>query len=299
MTNNKFSEFLKEVGHQVIEAGGGLWYDIYPRYYHIFMNFPDHIPIDPSLKDVDKLLGMKGFAVRYTCHPSHGRKSYHYSCSDRNYDVERLSPNVRSKVRRGLKRCVVRRLSFLELLKYNALDINDETLIRQGRRISAYNRRYLTRYYRTAGHFEIAEAWGAFAGKELAAYLVAFNIDDCAKIMHVRSDRELLRHYPNNALIYEYTKHALSTDNVTEVSFGLEPIQSELSSLGEFKMGMGYFKKPIGQMIVVNRYIRALVQNSYFEKIIEMIGNACSEESFKKLQGMLRICGELKKAKVL
>jgi len=285
MSTEAYAGFLQAIGHRVVQTDTTWWFNVYGG---VYMNFPFHRPVVPHKIEVEKLLGLSGLVARYTCPLSVGRRSYQIICDTANYDLENLSGNVRSKVRRGLKRCEVRPLAFEELDEAGAIELNSDTLVRQGRPVPHNLDAYWRRYYRAASNVPTAETWGAFVDRKLAAYLVAFRIEDCSNIFILRSSRTHLNAYPNNALMFVYLREALARPNITHVSFGLEPIQGALDSLDHFKSEMGFIHRPIGQRIVMNRMLAPLIGTQTCQILGRLAMSQATRERISKFVGMAR-----------
>lgn len=285
MSAERFAEYLENMGHTVVKSANAWWFNSAPL---VFQNFPFHLPASPTLGEVDSILATRGAAARYTCRLDQGRLSYKIACPDKNYDLKTLGGKARNQTRRGLENCVVRQLELSELPRLGALELDRDTHIRQGRSIPKNHHAHWLRYYEAARQSGLAEAWGSFVDDRLGAYLISFLIEGCANIFILRSDRGQLKQYPNNALVYSYTKTALSRKEVEEVSFGLEPIQTDLDSLDHFKTGMGYEKIPIGQRVQIHPLARLLCRGSLLNRLEEWSERRSNTERGRKLHGLFK-----------
>jgi hypothetical protein len=185
-----------------------------------------------------------------------GKLSYQIVCDDADYGIERLGANSRSKVRRGLKRCEVKPLSFGELA-VAGVQANVDTLGRQGRTTwlkGEHWRTYCSAAERTPG----MTAWGAYARGELAAFLVTVELDDCVEFLLARSRNDFLDAYPNNALIFRVAEEMLGNRGVRKVTFGLESLEP-VGPLDQFKFSMGFRAEPLRQRVVFHPVVRWLV----------------------------------------
>lgn len=132
MSAEDYSNFLRSMGHKVIRTKSACWYNVLPGFY---MNFPFHRPVEPDPYELREVMGRTGLAVRYTCAVEQGRPSYKTVCSDKDYGLSALPQKGRNRARRGLESCRVRQLEFKELEAIGAVQLNRDTLIRQGQRI--------------------------------------------------------------------------------------------------------------------------------------------------------------------
>ena len=109
MNRDEMATFLERLGHRVVRGKTCCWYE---QGWRFFAAIPHSLPISPDRAELRRVFGAaRCFGVRYVSSPdAPGRSSYALMLDDRAYDLESLSGNTRSKVRRGLKECQVRRL---------------------------------------------------------------------------------------------------------------------------------------------------------------------------------------------
>jgi len=285
MSAQQYAEFLERMGHHVVAGQAAWWFDAARG---IYQSFPFHRAIAPGLGEINRVLGLRGVAVRFPCLEGAGRASYRIVCAAKGYDFPQLTSKARNQTRRGLESCRVLRMSFLELERHGILEVNRDTALRQGRPVAQDADERWRKYYQTAEQTATMEAWVSLVGDQVGAYLIACRIDECFNILVVRSHRQHLKVYPNNALVYTVTKEALARPEVDEVSFGLESVQSELDSLDHFKEGMGYEKVAIGQRIELNRLLRPLMRGPVLRGVSRFAERRQGAEKFAKLAGMMR-----------
>lgn len=276
-------DFLRRMGHTVREASGMYWFNTNRG---VYSSFPYHRDIDARTLDLSAILGRDGIVARYGCPVDQGVASYRLVCSDPAYDFHALRSRTRTQVRRGLEACCVEQVDF-NLLRTSAIPLNADTLVRQGRKVPSDLAVYWNRYYEHAATTVGAEAWAAFVGHDLAAYLISFTVEDTANLLIVRSSLQHLDCFPNNALIYQFLYQRLRAGDVRHVSYGYESIQSGLGSLDQFKAGMGFQKMPVGQRIELATWLRPFV-NRYTTPVANRLLKAMGHgENGAKLQGIL------------
>lgn len=283
MSAEGYANFLIGMGHNVRKHGDVYWFNAHP---HIYMSFPFDTLVSRDAIDVKAILRTDGWAARFPCDLSEGRASYRIIANQPDYNLMTLSGKARNQTRRGLENCDVRPVNFQELLAH-AMLLNRETLERQGRCIPEGFESYWKQYYKHAALSEGAEAWGAFVENDLAAYLVAFVMNDVAHILIMRSSRSYLKKYPNNALLYSYLNHMLKEGKVKEVSIGLESIQAGMDSLDHFKEGMGFRKEPVGQQIILRPALKMLAKKPMVNLGLQLLAYLPDNERAAKLAGLL------------
>jgi hypothetical protein len=136
------------------------------------------------------------------------------------------------------------------------------------------------------------EAWGAFVDDRLAAYMVTLWVEDWAHILVERSTTALLKHYPNNALVYTVTNELLSRPGVEVVSYGWEPLSASHASLEQFKLSMGFSKEAVRQCIVLRPWLRPLANRPIRHAIGRLAAMKPDTHRLQQVAGMLRFLGK-------
>lgn len=250
-----FAQFLGATGHRVLRAADTFWYDASPGF---FLAVPSHRLLSPSADALRALWRHQPCAgVRFAAPiEGAGKASYQIVCDDAAYDVDRLSANVRSKVRRGLRRCTVAPWGFADIAA-QGLSADRDTLERQGRAVRLRGAAW-ARYWAAAAAAPTMEGWGATVGGTLAAFLVTVRADDCVEFLLARSRTDCLDAYPNNALVFEVARHMLRERGVRQITFGLESLEA-VDALDEFKFGMGFRCAPLRQRVVFHPLLRRVL----------------------------------------
>jgi hypothetical protein len=254
-----FATFLSAIGHRVVTTSSGEWFNAGPRF---FLSLPFHRVITPDAAELRQVMrDGRGLGARFVA-PLNGpgRLSYQIVCDERSYDVERLSPNTRSKVRRGLRRCRVERVECGRVAR-DGRQAHLDTMQRQDRAPSdgAAARQHWERYWAAAAQTPGMEAWGAFVDDQLAAYLLTVQLEDRCEFLLARSCNVYLGQYPNNALIYTVARAMLERPTVAEITFGLESLEP-VDALDQFKVAMGFRHRPLRQRIVVRPGLAGLLR---------------------------------------
>lgn len=284
MTLLAMAEFFERLGHRVIRTKSSYWYDVHRGFY---LSFPHHRLVDPSTNELYPFFLRLNRGVRYFGPPdSPGRQSYALICRDRRYDLDLLSPNIRSKVRRGLKHCTIERLEPSYVMTHGK-SIHDDTL----RRIRILDPYPWETYWRAVKESNCVEVWGAMIGNVLVAYVVAVWAEGCAEILVARSLSEFLRFYPNNALLFTVLHQVLSRPQVEQVFFGVESIEG-LSSIDQFKLSMGFVRSPIRQRVVLHPLLRPALCNPLTARAVcELARRRPQSEFWRKLNGITAFVG--------
>lgn len=245
----ELANFWRLLGHRVIETKSGFWFNPEPLR---FKSLPGHRLISPGKGEIAKVL-LKGraIALRYPSAALSGQEDGGlFVCADHNYDYVSLTANARSHTRRGLARCKVEPISF-DYLSIHGRTLTDETFRRQTGRPSRTTQAQWERYCGLAGKLPGFEAWGAFVGDTLAAFAVTMLIEDCLFIHLQKSRSDLLKFYPNNALVFVLLKTKLACPEVGFVSNGLKGLAVK-NGLDHFKLSMGFQLRPHKENVIIN-----------------------------------------------
>jgi hypothetical protein len=285
-----YAEFLRQVGHRVIRTASAHWYDVSRFFY---LSAPPNRVYDPPADELRAVLRhLPCLGVRFAAPlQSSGKLSYQIVCDNRDYSLGALSANVRSKVRRGLKRCTVGPVSFPDIATAGRRAHLD-TLARQGRD-GVLGEGQWERFWIAASKTPGFEGWGAWTGDALAAFLVTVSFGESVEFLLARSCTDELGAYPNNALIFGVAEEMLARRGVAEITFGLESLEP-VGPLDEFKFGMGFRRRPLRQRVVFHPVLRALLRPAPVRALFQRWSarHAGDAVFWRKAAGLLRFAEE-------
>jgi hypothetical protein len=282
MNRDAMAGFLERLGHKVTVGPSSYWYD---QRRHFGLAFPHAHPVAPP---PDELRGIfrtsRAVGLRYVAPlDAPGHLSYAFAVDDPAYDFGHLSANTRSKVRRGLKNCEVRRLD-PGFVRAHGRAANDDTVARLRWERDFYD---WDRYWDAAAATPDIEVWGALQGSELLSFIVAPVVDRCPEILVARSRTEALRLYPNNALVFSAVQALVRRDDIDRVYFGLESLDL-VSGVDQFKESMGFRRLPVRQRIVFSPVAERLLGVPLVRRAALAVAQRWPEREFwRKVQGML------------
>jgi hypothetical protein len=257
MNLENYRRFLQAIGHRVIASPSGYWFDISRSFYESIPPF--HI-IVPSQTEIDALFRQHSLIGLKYCSPSDhvGKPSWIYICRDEDYDLKSIHTKMRNKVRQGLRNCAIRPIDF-EYLHDHGMPLNRDTLKRQGRDDSTFSQQaQWTRLCQAGQQVEGAGAWGAFVDSQLAAYMITFTINGYSNILHQMSRTDMLASHANNALAFVAAREMLASPGIECVSYGHASIR-ELPGLEEYKVRLGYEKRPMRYVVVLHPLLRSIL----------------------------------------
>lgn len=277
--------FYERSGVRVAKSESAWWYEAAPRF---LLAIPSHHALHLPAAEASELIRRERLAgLRYICAEADGgRASFQLSCETADYSLEKLSANARSKIRRGLGRNEIRRVSGQELAAV-AEGAFVETMQRQNRESAAALETW--RRMLTAVDAEPAiEIWTAWHEGEFACYLIAVMIDDVCEFFQARSVNHMLKHYPNNALIYTLTEEMLVRRGLREVTFGIESPEP-VEELDAFKLQMGFRKKPVRQRVIFHGLLRAAFAIAPIRRLLISAGSRPEADvRLRKAAGILK-----------
>ncbi len=178
-----------------------------------------------------------------------------YLCDDRDYSLDSLSSNNRSKIRRGLKRMDVRQVTVDEILAAGYEPYLD-TRERQG--TSAMTPEEFRANWERQRVVPDREIWAALVDDEIAAFGTVHRCGRWAPISATVSSRKHQPNYPNHALFFTIIQHLMAQPEIESVSYGLSSLSGETArdSLHHFKLSVGLKAVPIVRKVVVHPVLR-------------------------------------------
>ena len=245
--SNPMGEFFERIGHNIIQSESAWWYDVQPR---VLLSFPYYKLIEPNEEELDGLLNKYRLrAIRYpTTLTCFGFVSTLAVNTNRDYDFSCQHQKARNQTRRGLENCVVKEIDFTYLIE-NGLPLNQDTARRQGRESQYAAPVYWRKYCEAAQATSGVSTWGAFVEGELAAFLVAIEVDDWVEWVVNHSSTALLKKYPNNALVFQAAQYFFQKKGCKGICYGLGSLEST-PYLDHFKQRMGWTLQPIKQRLI-------------------------------------------------
>ncbi len=284
----RFAAFYARAGVRVARSESAWWYEAAPRF---LLALPSHRPVALQPGEAADLIRREKLAgLRYIATESEGgRPSFHLVCDTRDYGLDKLSANARSKIRRGLSRNELRRITGKELASI-AGKAFVETMERQNRASTAAVDAW-HRMLAAADSEPAIEIWSAWHEGEFACYLIAVLIDDVCEFFQARSASHLLKHYPNNALIYWLTEEMLVRRGLREVTFGIESPEP-VEELDTFKLQMGFRKKPVRQKVIFHGALAAAFAVAPVRRLLVWAGSRpTADVRLRKAAGILKFAG--------
>lgn len=287
---DRFVELYELLGLKFIIYKGHIW-----REYQRMV-----IPLGPAKFDYSitedeakYLLSQfpKALLVRWTDgFNNHSQSEEWYAViSDKFYDLDEVSVNTRSKIRRGLKNCTVEMVD-ARFIAENGYDVF----------ISAFDRYKRTKAPKiTRDEFkkqklildrfgDIVHFWGVFYKGELIAYSENYIYDNTeASYSTIKFHPDYLKLYPSYALIYTMNQYYLKDNKFEYVNDGFRNISHQTNIQG-FLMEKFRFRKAYTDLYVLYRtYLSIYIKLTFpirniLKKIYPRLGALYIMEEIRK-----------------
>jgi hypothetical protein len=252
---NPMGEFYERIGYKITHAKNAWWYEVQPKVLHYF---PNHRLIELHEEEIQAL--MHEYHLRGLRFPtslnSFGFVSNIAINTNLNYDFDCLHQKARNQTRRGLENCHIKEIDF-DYLREKGLSLNQDTAQRQGFRNRYADPTYWRRYCQAAKATPGVNAWGAFVGDQLAAFLISIEVFGWAEWVVNHSAAAYRNKYPNNALAFQTAQHYFQKKECKGICYGLGSLE-QTSDLDHFKERMGWTLKPIKQRIVFSKGLQCM-----------------------------------------
>src|SRR6266849_546163 len=252
----EYATDLARSGVRILPGAAGTFWAEYQS--GAMMRMPTFHLAPPTAQEIQQVLWRRRAAIASyllepdECHPAN---AWLYLCTDRDYALEKLAPEMRRNVRLGLKKLTISPLTADQLQAHGApafcetrrrLGLDDGTPEEFQRDLTA--------------HASLPELvyLGAWKENQLAAYLSILEVEDWAEIAGTSSMDALRRYKPNDTLIYSALSHYLVERGCRVVSYGLSSIQVESNPAGlhQFKTKVGFEARPVHRAFVFHPLLR-------------------------------------------
>ena len=235
---------------------------------------PPHIEVDTNGVE-EKIRKENVFFARWTSNFDCSKETeFWYVICDKFIPFDKLSRNTRNNVRRGLKRCQVKKVSH-QFIMENAYPIYRKAFDNYQGHLSPDNEDEFLKEYVTYNDKNIWDFWVVFEKESLE--MIAFSRNKiefnqcelCTTKFHPKFQR---KYYPSEALFYTMNQYYLEEKRFMYVNDGARSISHE-TNIQEFLIQKFKFRKAYCKLnIVYSRYIKSLILLVYpFRWLIKFI----------------------------
>ena len=166
---------------------------------------------------------------------------YRHVCTTVDYDLDKLkSRNSRHNIRRGLQRCIVKKVDY-DWLADNFYEVYFNACSRyKNHKIS--ERSGITEQIREFSNDPNREAFGVFANEKLIAYATIYIRKKTVHVYSGKFDPAYANTYPMWALLFTIGKHYLKENGYKKIDGGFRALLHE-TDIGSFLVRLGWEKE--------------------------------------------------------
>lgn len=290
-TLREYVESLRKAGVKVSQGSGGAYWvasgGVVRRLPTFHVGTPGESEADHALRTTGALI------ASYVHEPDedHAANAWLYLCRDHDYSLRKVAPAMRRNVHRAMRELTIVPLAATELLAHGGPAFCD-TRRRNG--LDDGTLRGFRRYFASRGRISRPGTTnlGAWKNGELAAFATVLHLDDWAELRCFSMD-SMLRHRPNDALLYVVLSQYLVKQECRVVSFGLSSIQANTSAAGlhRFKRKVGFGARRVHRAFVLHPFVRPLANRVALTVAHRMVNAALvvrpRDRRLRKLGGVL------------
>jgi hypothetical protein len=282
----EYAKYCRLIGYRVEETPHGIWIGISRGFFNRVPPYETALPTKEELHSLFRRYPIVG--VHYSVEPgSQGKAGYVYFVCDQDYDLKNLDSKGRWSVRKGLRNCQVRPMSFDELHRLG-MSLNLDTLARQRRDDPMFrNPDRWMRFCQGGEQVEGAQVWGAFVAGELAAYIVFFQLGEMVNCMYQMSCTRLMKLHSNPALTFTVTQTMMRSPGVKAVCYGPG---GPSEGLDEYKERMGFNRQPVVFVVRLRPVVKRALLNWGGRQAIAALGRWLPDRDlYRRVQAVLDI----------
>lgn len=242
-----------------------------------------HNNIFLSSKDKNILLKQsKAFFLRYTNEWNRSESEFWYIVKNDFKGLDELSSNTRSKVRRGLKNCEVKKVSYLDIIE-NGYDVYSSAMKNYKDNILILSQIEFKKNKVYNNEYDIWAVYEKITGK-MIAYSSNKIQNNIANYTEIKFHPKYQKLYSSYALFYEMNRYYLENNNFLYVHDGTRSIAHN-TNIHQFLIEKFKFKKIYCNLVLDYRWdIKLLVNLLYpFKFLIKK----CNLNICKKLAILL------------
>jgi len=266
------------------------------KYYHgaLLPQLAPHEKIVLTRKEEHELLKLgKSYFLRYISDWDREDESqFWYVIKDEVEKIEVLSSNTRSKVRRGLKHCTVKKVS-PEVIANEGYMVYRKAFENYNTYLKPMNKEVFTRDILTTHKCDF---WAVYKKDEnkLIAYSQNFIEENSVNYATIKFNPEYLKLYPSYALFFEMNSYYLNEKNLLYVNDGARSIAHDTNIqtflIDKFKFRKAYCKLHIIYRWDVRLAVKVLylfkpflhkINSKFFNKIVILLNHEEIRRSFE------------------
>ena len=289
MSAKSYAEFLKLQGESVVELAGVPWMK-YQQAIVPATAMP--VYVEPSQEEIIQTIQQtKALFLRYTTISQQEKTNWWYMIC-RHYDFQDVSSNTRSKIRRGLKRLTIEKISPIWLAEHG-YNCHVQSYQRY-QHASPLNRDQFRAFVLSLQDQPLFDLWSCQKEGDLLGYLICLQEEDGVFLHTIDLTPEGLRLYAAYAMLHQLLEYYLNKRGMP-VSNGSRSI-AHATQMQDFLHKFGFQKEYAQLHVVYRRDVELVVRILYpfkdllqrFETIplIHKISAVLSQEELVRQQSI-------------
>jgi len=221
---------------------------------------PPHI--DSNIENVASLLKLENaFLARWVTEFDCERETeFWYVICDKNLEINDYSLNTRSKIRRGLKKCVVMKITKQEIIE-NAYDVYKNAFLKYTTYSICKTKINFIHEIKSLG--AEWEFFGVYYKEKLIAYCMCSLNDGTCNYSTIKFHPQYLKYYSSYALFYTMNRYYLSERNLKYVNDGARNLVHK-TNIQDFLITKFGFRKAYCRLhVIYNPILRFIIMFIY------------------------------------
>jgi len=292
MPITQFAADLAKTGIRVFHGGPGTFWA--RSDFGGMMRMPRHHVVPPTSDELHQVLWHGPATVAsYLLEPDehHPANTWLYLCTDQAYALDKLVPEMRRNVRRGLKELTIAPLTDDQLLSHGVQAFCDT------RRRVGLSDGTLEEFHQRFSVRRLPEMvnLGAWKDSQLAGFLSILEVEDWVEINANFSMDSLRQFRASDTLVYSALYSYLVERKCHMVSYTMSSIQadSKVASLHRYKKKVGFEARPVHRTFVPHPLLRPLANRVTLWGVNTALRLQPDDQRLKKARGLLAsILGE-------
>ena len=250
---------------------------------------PPHIEVILTKQEANELLEKTdAYFIRWTNEWDRKDGKFWYVIKDEKEDINNYSSNTRSKIRRGLKRCKIEKVT-KEYIAKHGYEVYKKAFKRYNTFLQPVTQENFSKGILKS--LDNIEFFGVFIENKLVAYSQNIIKDNNVNYSVIKFDPDFLKHYISYALFFEMNKYYLNEKNFLYVNDGARSLSHE-TNIQEFLISKFRFRKAYCKLNVVYRKDIEILVNILYpfknliyksnNKILQKIGVVLRHEEIRR-----------------
>jgi len=218
--------------------------------------------IDSNSENISLLLiKEKAFLARWVTDFDCKRETeFWYIICDKNKGIEEYSVNTRSKIKRGLKNCEVKKIAKQELI-VNAYEVYEKAFSKYRTHFICQSKAHFMQEIESLGsHWEF---FGVYYKDKLVAYCLCNIEDDTCNYSTIKFHPQYLKYYSSYALFYTMNQYYLGNRKLKYVNDGSRNLVHNTNVQGFLVTKFGFRKAYCRLHVKYNSVLRFIVMFIY------------------------------------